>query len=180
MLLSFTLLALFAACKATTVKTRAPKDTLPGARRHHYHFAHKMLPTYFYEDPNGIREVLESDGPLFLTWLWDRLGSRLEESERLSSEGLELIVRNPARDMVVFVVKYPAPEIVPEAYFTALVYHQDRVFYVTLEHSLVLLPGMSGTILGAWNEEGDHLNFGSGPNPTVNAFVKAILDMYLD
>jgi hypothetical protein len=85
------------------------------------------------------------------------------------------------------VIKVPPPLEFAEAYFVAVVIGSDLentnnsklpvkdipLLYFTLE-STDPFNGVKRTILGEWNAYGKRRNYGFGPNPNVEEFVKAI------
>ncbi len=57
----------------------------------------------------------------------------------------------------IHVVRMPQPQAITECHLLALLFDSDGApRYLTLERSL------SGTVLGEWNQEGNHLNCGPG------------------
>jgi hypothetical protein len=70
------------------------------------------------------------------------------------------------------VVQLPPPEGPTECHFVALVPRQpgsDAQRFFTLEDA-----GGGVTILGGWSVDEEHLDFGEGPRPTLDAFVAAV------
>ncbi|MFD3745967.1 hypothetical protein [Nocardia sp. NPDC058633] len=146
------------------------------ARTHHYQFAHRVLPDLALriggrmvtdEPPNGFTE--------HLTGLWHFVGERLDDGERLPSDGLSAD-RIDSAGLRLLLVVLPPPVAPAEAYFVgiALADAADSVRVFTLERAALQVPGGStATMLGSWSERG-HFNLGPGPRPDPDAFVAAI------
>ncbi|MFQ5605678.1 MAG: hypothetical protein ACE5HS_20605 [bacterium] len=173
LLLTMTLIALFASCQTTTTGKRIRQAKKSETRLQHYQFAHKLLPRLFFSDPANMKIVLDLGGLDFIKSIWDKFGSEFGDTERIGSENLDLIVRNPQDKVFIYVIKFPPPKDLAEAYFSAMVFDGENQSYMTLEYSYFF----TGTVLGAWTKDGSHLNYGSGPNPTVGEFVEAILEL---
>ena len=75
-------------------------------------------------------------------------------------------------------MKLPKPERMAEAYFVAVAEKDKTTRYFTLE----LTSGMSkcdaSTILGEWKPDGKHINYGCGPKPEKQEFLKAIANSF--
>jgi hypothetical protein len=70
------------------------------------------------------------------------------------------------------IITMPPPRIASECFFIAICRRNDgSPAYFTLERSV-----FSPTVLCGWSSDGIHLNYGSNPEPTIDAFIKAIVD----
>jgi len=147
----------------------------PDPRGHHYYFAHRYLPYLLFTDTDNIRERLEKNGEEYLKWLWTRCGRRVSEAERIATDGLGISLKRPEPDVTVIIIRYPAPQGITETYFTALVFWGDKVAYMTLEYGWDSKAACGRTVLGEWDSEGTHHNYGTGPEPSEEAFLRSIL-----
>jgi hypothetical protein len=104
--------------------------------------------------------------------VWDGVGEGLPAEQRLPSDGLSTSVRELGGHDVIVITMPPALEP-GEAHFAAFVVPrgQDPVRYVTLELSRSPLSGDIITFGGGW-DAGSHLNYGIGPNPDLDAFLR--------
>jgi hypothetical protein len=139
-------------------------------RRHHYEFAHKLLPKVTMR-PGVDLTSLVTKGALVPALLhsWDVLGRELNEEDRLPPDGLtaELIGGT-------LLITLPRAEHAAEAHFVAVAPcepEQARRFY-TLEHSWGF-DDQPETVLGEWHA-GSHYNLGPGPVATRSGFLAAL------
>jgi hypothetical protein len=156
--------------------TRAEEDQ---PRRHHYEFAHRVLPSILL-NPNVDLEHLAGDlehlhGALRATW--ERLGSKHDESDRLPPDGL-VVERRDVGDAEGILVTLPPALHVAEAIFI-LVAPLDagsaRRFF-TLESGWDVVHRQRYTVLGEWSDTG-HSNLGEGPPVDGGAFIAAVASM---
>lgn len=82
------------------------------------------------------------------------------------------------------VIEMPEPRAVTETFFVAAVVLADlsgplpdpaavQARYFTLEKG-IRLGGPSRTVLCEWTSDGTHRNYGDGPEPSLDVFVKAV------
>jgi hypothetical protein len=151
-----------------------PEDD--GPRRHHYAFAHRVLPLIM-RNPDVDLAHLAGDlerlgGSLRATW--ERVGLDHAESERLPPDGLA-VERRDVGDAEGLLVTLPPARHVAEAIFV-LVAPLDPPGarrYVTLEAGWDVVHRRPYTVLGEWSDRG-HLNLGDGPPAEGDAFVAAV------
>jgi hypothetical protein len=154
------------------------------ARAHHYLFAHRVLPSVFFENPARFIEVLAKDGIGFLRFFWERVGSDLKDETALPASGLNYQTRRTDDGVTVVIITLPQPEAAPEAYFAAAVYRPPMeggaslCRYFTLEYGIDLTGSQSRTVLCEWTSQPSpsHLNYGDGPEATEMAFFKAVCE----
>lgn len=151
-------------------------------RRHHYIFAHKVLPKMFFDDPEKFLDIIAHHGNRFLGWLWTDVGEKIKEGNSIPIERLDHRIIRRENDLTVIVIALPMPVAAPEAYFVAAAHrpgsasHPEAMArFMTLERSS--LPGEDrvGTFLCEWTRDEAHLNYGRGCKPNVESFVGAIL-----
>ncbi|MEZ6185352.1 MAG: hypothetical protein R3F62_10130 [Planctomycetota bacterium] len=146
-------------------------------RRHHYLYAHRVLPHLAFDDPAGFCARLSdrAAGQASLEALWERVGA--DSAFALPYDGLALSLHPLPGGRTAFLIQLPPPEIMPEAYFLAIVPGPEDLFVYTLEHSQDFETGDACTVVGAWNAAGDHLNLGRGPEPTAAAFLARVAEV---
>ena len=150
-------------------------------RCQHYTFAHLALRDAFFAGPEHLVRVLRSDQDAKgLQWLWQHVGEFCTESGQPVEPGPAHLRIHSAHlgggDCIV--VEMPQPLFTTEAHFVALLIdlEGESAFlnrYLTLERG----DGFDGsprTVFCEWRSDGAHINFGDGPEVTVDAFVAAI------
>jgi hypothetical protein len=141
-------------------------------QRWHYYFGHISLRRLAYETP----DLLPLADP-------DELQSLIESAMQEAAEFWGVSAQQ-RRDLVrkirwtcrrigesdAIIVTMPPPRIASECFFVAICRRSDgSPAYFTLERSV-----FSPTVLCGWSADGIHLNYGSNPEPTIDAFIKAI------
>jgi len=153
------------------------------SRRQHYVFAHRLLPALFHQDPEGFLELLRTDGDTFLRFWWRRSAAWWRRLPTGTTPRHE--IRHLDDDTVAVLVILPPPKALAEAYFLALVYRspqkdRDRLASVfTLESGVRFPEGTPRTVLGGWYWKNGgatvgHVNFGDGPDPEPEAFLRSV------
>ncbi|MDY7227920.1 hypothetical protein [Hyalangium rubrum] len=155
---------------------------LPHPRRHHYEFAHRVVPHLFLKDPARFLGALHQGAVAFLEHLWGLVGEDVPKEEVLASSGLG-VEFHVDDDSVVAVLKLPPVRAVAEAIlvgchaWTSPAKKQAApapARYFTLELG-ALEDGTLRTVLGEWETPSwSHSNHGDGLPPTSEAFVAAI------
>ena len=135
------------------------------ARSHHYLFAHKLLPHLFFEEPELFVSGLESGCGRRLSELWDKIGSTLDEKERIQLGDFKFrrTVQKYRYFQTVF-VEMPEAKGVPEAIIVAFVIlkvpekdNKVHAEYLTVDF---MLPDTGPTFpVGAWTANGCHINY---------------------
>jgi hypothetical protein len=163
------------------------------SRQHHYDFGHVVLRQIFFQNPAGVVAALTNRGDEILRKIWAEVGEKITEDKgalvALSPAGLTCMATKLGGNTTAVIVTLPPPEASPEAYFVALVYRPEhkRLYgilgkqtrlarYVTLELGINAFDGEKTTVLCEW--AGDmHLNTGTGPVATKEAFISRLVDM---
>jgi hypothetical protein len=153
-------------------------------RAQHYLFAHRALPALFHARPAEFIATLQREGDTFLRFLWQRVGKGLKESDRLAPEGLGYQVRE-SDGTTIALVALPTPLAATEAYYVALVQRAQTQNLVVSENPARLYTleygigpeGQPQTFLCEWTPNRVHVNLGSGPEPTREAFLQTILKL---
>lgn len=159
-------------------------------RRHHYIFAHKLLPSFFFQKPDVFITALMNRRAELVRSLWDDVGKDIEGSDgseaRIPSDDLDLHLEVLPENTIVAIVELPEAQEMPEAHYVALVYRLGtgdvvggrdpgsiaRVF--TLEYGLTLSGPEERTVLCEWGSDGAHMNLGDGPEVSISAFVRRL------
>lgn len=176
-------------------RRRAPEppeadlEDLDEPRCHHYTLAHYALRSVAFDDPLAYLGILVSpDARSFLAHLLRSVSEHCKEQEPQPDFGIEDITVHPVRvgRYPCAVIELPRPRAITEAYFTAAVLLADpadglpvstpmELRYFTLEKGFVL-AGPPRTVLCEWTSEGTHVNYGDGPVPQLEAFVRAVAE----
>lgn len=145
-------------------------------RQHHYVFAHRMMPRLFFRDAGKLTNALADRKTELLRAMWVDLGEQFFSTAQIAPEGLDVVVLDGPGEARIVVLVFPKPEASAEAYFAALVTKADgTLLYLTLEKAIDLFgTGESPTVFGGWDEDGGHLNYGEGSQPTVEEFGKLV------
>lgn len=145
-------------------------------RPHHHHFASTVLRD-LVEGPAEpfLHAVLRGTIADYLTRWWEESGLECERHgiPALDGRGLSCRRIDLAGSVYVWLVTMPPPERPAEAYMVGVVREFGATLrYFTLERRASTELGAE-TFLCEW-KDGTHLNFGSGPEPTEEAFVESI------
>jgi len=153
---------------------RAAQES-PVSRRHHYFFTHRVLPAVFYDNPQNFLFVLRRDGTDALRASWERVGSDLDQNDRLSAVGLDCEVRELVDRTTLALITLPEPQYSPEAHFAAAVYRAPAlVRFFTLESRQ---PGPDQRpLVCEWLQSGEHQIRGVVPTADLDAFVRSVCE----
>jgi hypothetical protein len=175
--------------KRPSMPAEPPRDAPAEAemRPVHYLFAHYALRSVALNDPVFYFGVLASpEAAKFLTHLLRTTADHARPGDPpadFTADDLRVhTVR--AGGYPCAVVEMPQPRATTEAFFTAAVLLVDPaaeapdlaaapVRYFTLEKSFDL-EGNAFAMMCEWSKDGSHANFGGGPPPRLDDFVKAI------
>jgi serine/threonine protein kinase/tetratricopeptide (TPR) repeat protein len=148
-------------------------------RKHHYRFAHTMLPVAFFDDPVELMAAFRKEGLVYLWFCWDQMGSTLTKRERLPKETLDFSFVDFEGKTDALVIKLPAPKGMTEAHYVALVHRPAKApstapltRVIALEHSADKEDNPM-TCLCEWIGD-KHINIGEGPQPTHDNFISAV------
>jgi hypothetical protein len=108
---------------------------------------------------------------MILTKMAPHLGVAETDADRLA-QGFAIHHRRIG-EAEAAIVELPPPEGPTECYFVAIVPSRggQPAQFFTLEKA-----GGVVVLLGGWSADEEHLDFGEGPVPTVDAFVTAVAD----
>lgn len=158
------------------IEPLVPRQELPPGTDLHYNFVHLILPSIvFGEPPDKVREqFLGPTADEFVRTQWRVIHSEPPTSFP-SARRVELEVGQAA------LVAMPAPQKNAHAYFALIVFkHSGPIRFVTLERSVWMKDDAHDrTVIGEWSiEDGApvHNNFGEGPGPSEEEFLRGVLD----
>jgi len=153
-------------------------------RDQHYVFAHRVLPSLFFANPEKFISTLNERGDSFLRLVWLRVGESVDNV--IAPDNLSHQIRNLDTDTTTVLITLPLPKCMTEAYLVALVHRSEKkdssssqeplTRYIALEYGIEL-DGSPRTVLCEWTAEGIHRNMGNGPEPTLEAFFTAVRDL---
>jgi hypothetical protein len=160
---------------------------MPLKANQHQNFSYEVLPLLFHNEGAQFIVLLRRDGINFLKFWWDRAGINLDESMRVSPEGMDFEIKkvNDGREMVL--VKLPPPREAPEAYYLALVTKPKKrsllpwrnlakVFALSRDADLDS-TGAPNTTLVELTRTARYVPIGKGPRPTLKEFSKVVFGM---
>lgn len=92
---------------------------------HHYKFAYRGLPTFFFADPKRAVSLFAT--PERLAELWKSVGEVLAEGDRLLDSEPRLLHRDaaPVATSIAICIRMPEPVTSGEAFFVAVVLGQE-------------------------------------------------------
>ena len=139
---------------------------------HHYNFAHRILPGWFFNDARKFVETCDEDGMLFIHWLWEQAAEGIEEVVEPTDLGFEKETRNGTTALII---TCPEPVGMTEAYYVVLVLtkNSERVF--TLEHSFDLEENPLA-ISCEWTKDQTHVNKGAIGSTDCEKFVDYVFN----
>lgn len=157
---------------------------MPLKENQHQNFSYEVLPLLFHGETKQFYFLLKRDGVTFLKFWWDRAGVNLDESMRVSSDGLDFEIKKIKDGREVVLVKLPAPKTAPEAYYLALVNRPNkrsllpwrnlaRVFALSRAADLDS-AGVQNTNLVELTRSARYVPMGKGPRPNMSAFFKFV------
>jgi hypothetical protein len=155
-----------------------PQPSKPPRRRHHYTFAHHVLPGVFFADPENFLFVLRKRGTDALTASWNRVGNSFQPEERLPADGLDHEIRERDGYLTVGLITLPVTELSPEAYYVAAVYRPSfdgeapLVRFLTLERRRPDAPPHPAVC--EWTRDQKHHVLGALRDPDREAFFDAV------
>ncbi len=147
-------------------------------RRHHYEFAHRVLPELALQPDIDLGAMAAADLlDAALRSAWSDIGKLVPEAERLPPDGLHGELADLGGIPGVLITMPPAVRTT-EAHLAALAPCDppERRRYFVVEHSWTA-EGEPATVLGEWTRDHSHLNLGPGPAPNAEAFAEALREL---
>lgn len=155
-------------------------------RAQHYIFAHKLVPSLFFEDPGGFLDRLAQEGNALLSRLWveaARLANTGSPDTPTDAVDLRYVPVSEVRDLQdgarLVVLMLPEPIAALEAFFVALVVRSPMNMSEAIGSVYTLELSEDhrrkrGTMLCGWTAEGGHVNYAFCPPPLLEEFVTAV------
>lgn len=145
----------------------------------HYQLAHVALPSIALKDPESFMSLMASEQATEL------IGSLLEQVEEHCADQPPdfdaddvTIHRTRVLGSPFLVLEMPPALLAPEAHLVAawLAINDGPEAAALRYFTLETTDGTSdlATVIGEWTADGTHLSHGAGPEPSVEAFVRAI------
>lgn len=139
----------------------------------HYAFSHRILRDLALDArADLVGEAIGVDlGPKFAT-LWDEANAQVADADKVAPAGLATyVVQRP--DYSGVLVTLPAPVEPAEAHAVMVVRGATPAdtSYYTWEHGLDPVTGGPTVYLCSWARGGVHVNHGTRPDPSIDAFV---------
>lgn len=149
-------------------------------RKDHYFFVHRFLRDRVNELPKVTFETLSRESAKdYLSVHWWQIGVSLglTPEETVSADGIECFPMKISEDCHAIAVQLPCPQRQGEAYFVAIVYWRssNKTRYFTLEKAEIG-QRTEETFLCEWLD-GNHINYGQGPNPDKKHFLWAVIKL---
>jgi len=155
--------------KAPTTKTNTAHDKEPTFQQKVYYFQHRMLPEW----------VHKSNGNFYLDMMnGDIHQLRRAAAEVISVEYAEAIQIIPYEKSSAVLFVFPEPKAPANCFFAFVKKEGDSYTYTTYENTLKLgLPDDDKVVgvVGSWDKEGNHNNYGARGYSDVESFVKEVL-----
>jgi hypothetical protein len=145
----------------------------------HYLFVHQVLRQEAQDDPLQFFIIMASEQRAeYIQYLLDLIDEYLEEEKTpFGAEAISVELMSVNHCPMVLLIM-PEPQFSTHAYMVGIVLDDQneeaaRVEYYTLELGRDAKTGQAITFLCGW--QGDtHLNYGSGFEPTAEAFIREI------
>ena len=148
-------------------------------RIQHYKFAHVVVKDMFFEDQEKLlQQILKPEGEI--RGLWYNVGEfyaeNYEDVEVIDGSNIKVTAKEFENKLFV-IVSLPEPKERAEAYFLGLIIPRDdtkKARYITLEYGKE--KDQIFSVLCEWTKD-SHLNFGEGPEPTLDNFRDVLIGM---
>lgn len=145
----------------------------------HYQLAHVALRSVALQDPLSFMSLMASEKAFaVLASLLEQVAEHCADEEPTFDADDLTLHRVRVLGSPCLVVEMPQATAPAEAHFVAAWLAMNdgpetaQLRYFTLEAAEDSNP--ASTVLGEWDSEGKHLNYGAGPAPSVEAFAQAI------
>lgn len=147
-------------------------DRRSGPRKQHYNFVYKLLPNILFKDPDFLYgELTAASASEFLHDLWDDLAKQLN-CEYIQPDGLGVQVGHPG-NYAIAIIQLPKPEKIPEAYYAAIIFSQNRIGYFTCE-----MRDDNSCLIGTILPDGQRGNeYGQGAVLTAQQFINKVVTL---
>ena len=170
------------------METAHPSHTHnPNTQRapHHYTLAHMAFRGFCSQDPLAFFGVMGSpQRDSLIQELWRQVCENCEGEGTPDFDISEVdVITCRVKDYPCMVIQMPEPQEIGEAHFVGIVLHTDinstelpenpEFAYLTLEKGQDE-EAQACTYLCTWTLDDQHINYGQGPEPTLDNFVKQL------
>lgn len=152
--------------ESNVTKTENDGKAEPPLSKRVYYFQHKLIAKW----------VFESEGKFFFD-LYNRQYEQLisAASDIISPDYAKEIVVTPIYDRNVVVIKFPEPSSMANCFYALIKKEEDTYSYYTYEKTMTFGNEPVVGVLGGWNSDGGHSNYGSRGYKTEAEFIKDVL-----
>jgi hypothetical protein len=148
-----------------------------------YNYGFEAIPVLFHSQTSDFKKHLEKDGVEFLKFWWNHVGDQMEETKRVSSEGISYEYEQYNKNINLFLITLPTPKEDGDPIFLACVARPERRFaWVRLPSTdFYVLSRYDGsnvqykTALGEVSPRGFYRDIGIGLNPTRSDFKRIVM-----
>ena len=176
---------------ALTIFTFAEDPKNPIKTPHHYVLAHVALRQICMANPVGFFRLMGSQNrDKFLEDLWQKVRKNCDKEGEPSFSIKDVKVETTKiGEFPTIIVTMPTPQFMAEVHMVGIVlkmnvkdFIENKIpekpvaEYFTLEKGFNL-DDSERTVFCKWDATGNHLNYGTGPNPTSAEFINAISKM---
>jgi hypothetical protein len=170
----FLFLILITGCAATTPKQQPESATTsqnaeePSESKRIYYFQHRVISKW----------VFESEGWFYADLLHGNLDDLVRAAEEIIStdyaNGIAVI---PLEKHSAILIVFPHPDTPPNCYYALIIRDGDNDFrYITYERTMDITKSRIYGVVGSWDREGNHSNFGGRTYKTSEEFVADALN----
>lgn len=148
-------------------------------------FACHALPGLFHNHPEEFLKLLEKDGNLFLRFYWNEAAKRLGIQAANPPFGLNYVIKQPAKYIIIVLIALPAPVETGDSYFISLVFRplrvmlfpfiQDRTAVFLLEKSCKDEP--DEPIISRITRKLEREETGAGSSPQRDEFSSRVIEI---
>lgn len=163
-------------------------SSFPTGPGHHYVLAHLALRDACFENPYAFFGIVASPHrEEFLLDVWNHVCDFCDDRGEPDFHIRDVqVVTSQIKGLPLILFLFPDPHMLTEVMMTAAVLKvplselsksnpkkNPEAAYFTLELGMTM-EGELSTVLGGWDKEKNHLNYGDGPAPHPLDFVEAI------
>ena len=144
-------------------------------------FVFEALPILFHNQTQDFIDFLNRDGLNFLQFWWNKIGEKIDETERMDSKGLAYDIKELENGAAIVLITLPS-QAKPEVYFMALFQPKQKKTFLKWENYprvFCLVHDINqdrdtGTMLIEFTPRAKRVLVGPGPVPSLNAFYTAV------
>ncbi|MDP5211311.1 hypothetical protein [Microbulbifer sp. 2205BS26-8] len=171
----FTLIIILSGCTTTELSNAykpiaVEKGKLPASKRIYY-FQHKLISKW----------VFESEGAFFFDIYNGQIGQLIEAaSEIVDSDYANEVTVVPLYDRDAVLIKFPEPKALANCFFALIKKEGNSYSYYTYEKTVNIEGEAVAGVLGGWNSDGGHRNFGLRGYKSENQFIADVFGLDIE